>query len=89
MYLTIGFENNMITIMRRVAVIWAMFISFSYLLLNIAWEKEEAIGRVIVPEGLDLSFHYWEMSVGMSMMFVFVLMYLSIKKGFYGNKRTD
>ena len=89
LFLTLQYEKNFIIIMRVTATIWAMFISGMYPLLNIAWNAEEDLGNIKVPAGLDLSFHYWEMSVALSITFVFTLMYLSIRKGFYGNKRTN
>lgn len=84
LYLTLQLSINWIIIMRVIATIWVMFICGSYPLLNIAWNAEESIGNIIVPKDLDLSFHYWELSVGLSITFVFILMYLSIKSGYYG-----
>lgn len=71
--------------MRILALIWATFISFSYLILNNVWENWKIVKTVIVPINLDKSFNYWELSVWLIIIFMLIINYIWVKKWFYKN----
>jgi len=59
------------------------------MLINYAWSLWIEAKTIIVPTDIAQSFEIWEISVGTSILFVFVLMYLSITKGYYERHRTN
>lgn len=77
--LSMKFKRDWIVRMRLTAIILATLISFVYPLLNIVWNINEKDGIIQVPKEISLSFSYWELSTGLLIMFVFGLIYLSIK----------